>query len=109
MNSLLDTIALDDGTILHGVVDYVTSKHVYFFDFTKGINPDYIILTILWKGSEYHNKRFSVYCLLVHPRVILPRVILIPTAHIVNSNRMIYPRKKNKQKKMIIKDRLEES
>lgn len=103
-SALLDYITLEDGTTLEGIVDHVTSKYVYFFDFTGEINPDYIVLTGIWKTSELAYKRFSVFCLLRYPHVVLPKVNLLPTKYIIDSNRIIIKEEKRVKKKKIIKD-----
>lgn len=103
MESLLDTITLKDNTQLHGIVDYVTTKHIYFFDFSKESATDYIMLVMLWKSSEKTETRFSVYCISEHPRTILPRVILIPKSNIKSSTKLLRQTKSIKQRRFQLK------
>jgi len=80
---LLDEIELTNGKKYIGIVDYVNTKHVYFFDFSQEDQIDYLMLSILWKGYN-PNIRFSVFCGINYPTLTLPRAILIPTKSIVN-------------------------
>lgn len=86
----------------YGIVDYVTTKHLYMFDFSKNENPDYILLASWWKMSIDPN-RFSVYCVLNYPELKLPRTVLIPKALIKKTNASTIPTKKPKQRNFTIK------
>jgi hypothetical protein len=99
--NLLDAIELKDGKTLIGIVDYISSKQLYFFDFTQDTDVDYLLLAILWKGNN-PGMRFSVYCTINYPTVQLPRAILVP---ISNIQRAIYniTTKKPKQRKRNIR------
>lgn len=101
-NYLFNTIKLKDGRNLLGIVDFVTTKQLYFFDFTNEYMIDYVTLCILWKGN-CDNMRFSVYCTIEYPTIKLPKVVLIPISSIDNINGNIPTYKKPKQKKRIIK------
>lgn len=103
-STLLDTIILKDGKKLTGIIDYVSSKQIYFFDFTHEVNIDYLLLAILWKGYNA-NIRFSVYCIVEHPETALPRAILIPINNIKSSDKKLSKTKKIKQRKKSIKER----
>lgn len=80
---LLNKIQLDDGKKYAGIVDFVNTKHVYFFDFTNNTEIDYVTLAILWKGYN-PELRFSVWCMMNYPNLQLPTVILLPIKHILN-------------------------
>lgn len=101
---LLDYLVLNDNTELKGVVDHVTNKYIYFFDFSGEINPDYIVLVGIWKTSDLAHKRFSVFCLIRYPHVVLPKVKLIPSKYITESNRIVIHKERNLKRKRLIKD-----
>jgi hypothetical protein len=98
---LLNRLTLKDGTQLRGIIDYVSDKHVYFFD-TADTTIDFLMLAILWVGNADH-LRFSVYVTQYYPGIILPTAKLIPIANITNSNKQIEPTAKIKQRKRMIK------
>lgn len=79
---LLETICLDNGKKYNGVIDFVNTKHVYFFDLTNNSDVDSIMMIILWKGYN-PDMRFSVWSMLNYPEFKLPEVILLPQKNIV--------------------------
>jgi len=99
---LLNKITLKDGRELLGVVDFVTKKQLYFFDFTDNHTIDYVTLCILWRGNN-PEMRFSVYFMLEYPDLKLPKVILIPQTNIEDLSGKLPDHKKSKQRKRIIK------
>lgn len=101
VTSLLDTLILKDGSKLHGIVDYVTTKHVYFFDFTIESHPDYIFMALLWK-LDFSHQRFSVFSIRF-PQRALPQVRLISKNDIIFTNKDLSPTKKPKQRKSTLK------
>ena len=101
-NYLLNTIELKDGRKLLGIVDFVTTKQLYFFDFTNEHTIDYVTLSILWKGN-HAEMRFSVFCTVEYPNVRLPKVVLIPQSNIKDIKGKLPDYKKPKQKKRLIK------
>lgn len=101
-NYLLNTIELKDGRKLLGIVDFVTTKQLYFFDFTNEHTIDYVTLSIIWKGNNAE-MRFSVFCTIEYPELRLPKVILIPRTNVVDIKGKMPDYKKPKQKKRIIK------
>ena len=102
VNYLLDVIELKDGRTLRGIVDYSSTKQLYFFDFTQELDIDFILLAILWKGNS-NGMRFSVYSTINYPTLKLPRAILIPVSNIVSSNQEYNQFDKPKQRKRMIK------
>lgn len=103
---LLDTIILNDDTKLKGVVDYVSNKQVYLFDFTQEQNrADYICLVMMWKGANI-DTRFSVWCLANYPLIRLPRAILVPRNNIRYTDKPLIKTKKAKQRRTSIKSNL---
>src|SRR4030065_1216963 len=101
-DTMLDTIKLKDGRTLIGIVDFISNKQIYFFDFSKEISVDFILLAILWKGNS-PDLRFSVYTTINYQNLNLPRAILIPTNHIKTSTKQFVPTKKPKQRKKVVK------
>lgn len=100
---LLNKITLKDGRELIGIIDYTTTKQLYFFDFTNNEkNIDYILLSIMWKGN-YDHLRFSVFCTIQYPDIRLPNVILIPQNLVQSIQGNLPSYIKPKQKKRIIK------
>ena len=81
---LLDKIQLDDGREFIGIVDFVNTKHVYFFDFTNNLEMDYVTMVILWKGYN-PSIRFSVWSMINYPNMPLPKVLLLPMRSIIHS------------------------
>lgn len=98
---LLNRITLKDGKQLCGVIDYVTDKHVYFFD-TEETTIDFLMLVILWIGNADH-LRFSVYITQYYPGITLPTAKLIPISNIQHSNKPIVVTEKVKQRRRMIK------
>ena len=101
-NYLLNTVELKDGRKLMGIIDYVTTKQLYFFDFTEEHTVDYVTLSILWKGN-HAEMRFSVFCTIEYPTIKLPKVVLIPQSNVKEIKGKLPDYKKPKQKKRIIK------
>lgn len=99
---LLSKIELHDGRELIGVIDFVTKKQIYFFDFTFEESIDYILLTMLWKGNN-NKMRFSVFCAVEYPDVRLPQAKLIPVSNIKNINTKIPEYIKPHQRKKTIR------
>lgn len=56
---ITDTITTDSKTYV-GIIDYATTKHVMFYDFSQNNNPDIIMMLIVWK-SYFSSLRFSVF------------------------------------------------
>ena len=100
VEKLLETITLDTGRVFVGIVELITKKHVYMFDFSKS-PKEYIELAILWKGN-HPDLRFSVYCSIEHPGIILPKTVLIPVSSIRDSTKIIEENKIPKYKKKSI-------
>lgn len=101
MDRLLDCLVLNDGTELHGIVDYITTKHAYFFDFTHAENKNYILLAAIWRGTTNAGEvRFSVYSTIEFPTIPLPRAVLIPKSNIQSASCDLSPTKKAKQTKI---------
>jgi hypothetical protein len=100
---LLDQIELNDGRIFIGIIDFVSTKQIYVFDFTREPKEEFILLAILWKGYN-PELRFSVYCSINYPDIRLPRAILIPKNHITSTDKEVQLTKPNKTKKKIIKN-----
>jgi hypothetical protein len=99
---LLNKVVLKDGRELIGIIDYTTTKQLYFFDFTNEMNIDYVLLSIMWKGN-YDHMRFSVFCTIQYPGIRLPNVILIPHNLVSKIKGRLPSYIKPKQKKRIIK------
>jgi hypothetical protein len=99
---LFNKITLKDGRVVKGIIDYITTKQIYFFDYTNNKNVDYVLLSILWKGN-HDNMRFSVFCAIEFPELELPNVILIPQSNISSMTGSLPNYEKHKQRKRIIK------
>lgn len=82
-SSLLDTIVLNSGQTVNGVIDYVTAKHVYVFDFSRYEHSIYTMIAALWRGT-YPNReiRFSIYSMVQFPECPLPIAVLLPRVNI---------------------------
>ena len=81
---LLESITLTDGRTFNGIVDFVTTKHIYFLDFSNNTDATLIQLASEWKLDESTDMRFSVWMLKHYPSYKLPTTRLIPTNNIVN-------------------------
>lgn len=101
-DQLLDIIKLKNGKTLCGIIDYVTTKQLFFLDFTTESEIDYLLLAIMWKGSN-NNMRFSVYVTIHYPTVKLPQAKLIPINNITSTNRPLVKIKSPKQRRKVIK------
>ena len=58
--NVMDVVVRSDGRSHVGVVDYTTTKHVIFFDFSVNKQSDVVRAVILWR-TMYDNMRFSVF------------------------------------------------
>lgn len=56
---LLDEIRTND-KVLTGIVDYVNSKYVTFYDFSMNSDPNAIKVLLIWR-SYYSHIRFSIF------------------------------------------------
>jgi len=101
-NTVLDIIKLKNNKTLIGIIDYISTKQIYFFDFSQELDKDFLLLAILWKGNN-PNIRFSVYCIIEFPEIKLPRAILIPLSNIEDSSKNVEITKKPKQRQKSIK------
>lgn len=95
---VLDKIELNDGRVIYGIVDYVTTKQIYFFDLTREEYSDYVLLAILWQGNK-PNLRFSVYVATEYPFVAIPSAVLIPKKNIKECTAAVRNTKKAKQRR----------
>ena len=84
-SKLLTTLTLKNDEQLIGIVDFINNKQLYFFDFSKEHNVDYILLSVLWQGNA-PNLRFSVFCTINYPKLHLPKALLIPLSSIEKTN-----------------------
>lgn len=98
--NLFNNITLNDGREIIGVIDYITKTHVYFFDTSTPLSnkSDFITLCTLWK-SNTENIRFSVFCTIYYPKIILPKVTIISIRNIKNCDIPLIITPKIKQKK----------
>lgn len=101
ISSLLNVIEKKNGQSLFGVIDYISTKHVYFFDFSK-TTPDMILLAATWKMEQFPS-RFSVYCITNYPDLKLPPVLLIPKIDINKADMDLQATKRTKQRTFAIK------
>lgn len=100
-HAVFDTVTLKDGRKFYGIVDYVSTKQIYFFDFTTEVDIDYIILAILWRGNT-ETLRFSVFSAIEYPTVRLPRAILIPISGIEECSVCLKKTKPQKSQKTLV-------
>lgn len=69
---------------MNGIVDYLAKKHIIFYDFTRCNDTNLILLVMLWRLSEDHDTRFSIFCKTNFPHITLPPPVVIPTNSIKN-------------------------
>lgn len=100
---LLDFIETLDGKFIRGVADFISTKHVYIYNFNDVENLDLLLITLLWR-MENPSTRFSIYMLTRFPSLPLPRVVLIHKADIKNTNIQFIPTPKPKQRNLTIKE-----
>jgi len=98
---LLNKIVLKNGKTYHGIIDYVTKRQVYFFDFSEmyKFNTDLLIMAMMWKGNSSSNIRFSIYVALNYPNFPLPPAKLIPAASIEECDIPLNETPKGKQRR----------
>ena len=101
MHDLFTKIVLQDGTELLGIVDFVSNKKIYMFNFAQ-LQEDFIILAALWAGNSSH-LRFSVYCVINYPSIKLPQAIIINENNIKYSSIKLTDTEKTKQRRRMIK------
>ena len=101
-HTIMDEIVLNDNRTLTGIIDFVSNKQIYFFDFTQETHIDYLLLAILWKGYK-PELRFSVFCSIHYPEMNLPRAILLPTVNIKTTSKEVITTRRPKQRKKVIR------
>lgn len=72
---LLDEIVTDEKT-LTGVIDFVSTKYVTFFDFGMNDDPDLVKILMIWR-FYYSHIRFSIFKELYFKGINLDQPILI--------------------------------
>jgi len=100
---LLDCIETNNGHVHRGIVDFISTKHIYMISFPEYDSLDYILLASLWR-MEHSHTRFSVYCITHYPHLSIPKVILIHKSDIKHTNVALSPTKKTKQRNFTIKN-----
>lgn len=74
---MFDTITLKGKTSVnkayYGIIDYVNTRFVQFFDFTEIDDTDLTSMVIAWR-IEAPYQRFSLFCLEHSPNKELPEV-----------------------------------
>lgn len=80
---LLDEIQLKD-RVLTGVVDYVTTKNIIFYDITMNDDPEVIKLLLMWR-MFYTHMRFSVFKELFFAHVSMRK------PNLVNRKKIVHP------------------
>ena len=106
MGMLLNKIVLKTGEEFIGIIDYISSKQIYFFDFTSNyyVTEDIIILAMMWRGNALDSTRFSVYCASALPGIQLPQAKLIAISNIEHCDIPLCPTPKAKQRKRKIRN-----
>jgi len=73
---ILDWVKLNNGDELTGILDYANDRFIHFYDF-KGISdPNVVLAAIVWRQKDTE-MRFSVYCSMYFPKLVIPRVKLL--------------------------------
>jgi len=94
MDRLFDTIKLENGTELVGVIDNIGDKFIHFVDFTNETYEHALYMIIRWK-AERASERFSVFCLETLSESSIPPIKSINKKAILDP-----PFDKTKQKKI---------
>jgi hypothetical protein len=104
-NFLLHKIELKTGETMIGIVDYVSTKQLFFFDFTNDytLDDDLLILAMMWRGNSPDTTRFSVYCAMYFPTLQLPTAKLIPLSNIDQCDVSLTPTPKPKSRRRKIR------
>ena len=80
--NVMDVVGTKEKTYV-GVVDYSSTKHVIFFDFTVDKSVDVITAVIIWR-SLFHNMRFSIFVNTHCPSLQIGLPILINKKDVVS-------------------------
>jgi len=99
---VFDRITLNSGKEYYGIVDYVSKKHIYFFDFSMAEDPDLTLLALLWRFT-HSTKRFSIYATTHFPQFHLPSANLIHRNNIRDSTANLEVTPKIKQRRQSVR------
>lgn len=66
-----------------GVIDYSTKKFIIFYDTSHCHDPSIRMLAILWRVQDT-GLRFSMYCKMYYPEIVLPDPVMIPKLGLVD-------------------------
>lgn len=75
-NAILRKIRLNGKHDFKGIIDYTTSKHYIFYDFTNNNDPDVSMAIVVW-NSNYSHLRFSVFKNIYLPNIEIPKPYLL--------------------------------
>lgn len=93
--TLLDIIETDVKKF-HGIVDYISTKHVTLYDLTDNEDPNVSLAVIIYK-LYYSDIRFSIYKAMYFPHYKSEEPVLINRKWIKNSSMILKSTKPDKK------------
>lgn len=81
-SNLLDEIKIDNN-LKEGIIDFVNTKYVSFYDLTNNTDPYVVKVVMLWRVF-YQNMRFSIFKSIYFPTLNVPSPVMINKKSITN-------------------------
>lgn len=94
--SVLDTVETTHKTYV-GVVDFISAKHIIFYDLSQGRCPQTIALILVWK-LYFPDVRFSVFLVQYGGKQYINQPILISRKGIVSCSKKLEVDKPKRRK-----------
>jgi len=85
-NDLLDVIHVGNKTY-KGIVDYATTKHYVFYDFTNNNDPNITMIVIIWR-TYFNHIRFSVFKSIHFPDAEVGNSFLLRKKEVVSEHKL---------------------
>lgn len=96
VSRLLDIVETNIET-KKGIVDFVSTKHIIFYDLSDNNDPKLTALIIIWR-TYFSDTRFSIFVSLYGGDISIPSPILISKKGINDTNHSLTPNKPKRKK-----------
>lgn len=95
---LLDEIKTEN-KVLNGVIDFVSTKYITFYDFSMNDDPYIIKVILIWR-SYYSHIRFSIFKEMYFRSLVIGHPIMINKKTIISGVPMLTPKPKRKTERL---------
>lgn len=99
---LLDEIKTTE-KVLNGVIDFVSTKYITFYDFSMNDDPYVIKVILLWR-SYYSHIRFSIFKEMYFRSLDIGHPIMVNKKTVVSGVPNITPKPKRKTERVLPKN-----